>query len=189
MKDKQRLAHKLESNAQKVKADLVERVADYKKKIEMLEGIKRTHKKDGSEFQHLLKNFEAPEGVRIYRGEIGLHKGVIVSDYPHEITLEVEETDKEKVEEMKQKDAGRGWYLAPYYWTEWYYKNADEMEEEIKKEIEKHKERLRRAENDLEKFEGEFSELQKIADSFGDFLENLQSDNDYILTRILKEAL
>jgi len=188
MKDKERLAQKLQSNAQKVKGDLLGTVASYKKCIEILEGIKRTHKKDGSDFQNVLKNFEMPAGASMYWELVVFNNELRISAYPEKIYLEGYENDPEKVAEMEKTDPSRVIHNWAYV-KDGYYKNADEIEEEIKKQIGKYKERLKRAENDLAKFDGEFTELQKIADTFGDFLENLQSDNDYKLTRILKEAL
>ena len=62
---KEKLPRYLKNDAESKKEEIKQAIADYKACIEILESIKRTHKKDGSDFQNLWKNFEAPESVRL----------------------------------------------------------------------------------------------------------------------------
>lgn len=66
---------------------------------------------------------------------------------------------------------------------------ADEIEAEIKKHIEKYRGRLADAERDAQKFDGEIDELAKITEKLGEFLDKLESGNDYKLREALKKAL
>lgn len=64
---KAKLPRYLKSDAESKKREIEQAIADYKACIEILESIKRMHKKDGVDFQNLWKNFETPENVRIGR--------------------------------------------------------------------------------------------------------------------------
>jgi uncharacterized FlaG/YvyC family protein len=88
---------------------------------------------------------------------------------------------------MKEKDPRNicgGGYL-----KEWYYKNADEIEEEIKEQIEKYKNRIEEAEKNAKQWDGEVEELAKLTGQIGEFLDNIKSGNDYKLRDILEHAL
>ena len=52
------MARRFQSGAEKIKNELRETVESYKKRLEFLGGIRRVHKKDGSDFQNRLKNFD-----------------------------------------------------------------------------------------------------------------------------------
>ena len=60
-----RALHLIDDAATKKMEELQHTIKTYKNAIEILQSIKRTHKKDGSDFQNLWKNFETPENVRL----------------------------------------------------------------------------------------------------------------------------
>lgn len=164
---KERFPRWLKNEAENKKAELQQAITDYKACIEILESIKRTSKKDGSDFQNLFKNFEMPENVRLgwwfvvyskygqihsYRN--GTHQEIILES--HDIKDEV---------------------------------SADQLEAEIKQHIEKYKNWLNDAENDLKKFDDDLSGFSEIVANLGQFLDNLESGNDYKLRESLKKVL
>jgi hypothetical protein len=107
MKTSQTIARHFESSAEKIKNELRETVESYKKRLEILGGIKRTHKKDGSDFQNRLKNFEFTKG-----GEFLLEGGVAFNSLKiygdgERIYLEGYTTDAQKVEKMRETSPER----------------------------------------------------------------------------------
>jgi hypothetical protein len=101
------MARQFERDAQKIKNELRENVESYKKKLEILEGIKRTHKKDGADFQNRLKNFEFTKGGEFYL-EGGLaFNSLKIYHQGERIYLEGYTTDKEKVEKMEATNPER----------------------------------------------------------------------------------
>lgn len=64
---KQKLPDYLRFEAKNKRGELRDAVKTYTACIEVLESIKRVHKKDGSDFQNLWKNFDMPENVRLGR--------------------------------------------------------------------------------------------------------------------------
>lgn len=148
------------------KADIVQSIEDYKACITILESIKRTAKKDGTDFQNLFKNFDAPESVRLGWWYCVYTKYVEINGYLngcHKIQLEGHDASETIT--------------------------ADQLEAEIKNALEKYKEWLRDAENDLAKFDGEIEKLASITEKLGEFFDNLETDNDYKLRECLKKAL
>ena len=177
----------LKSNAEEQKKKILHSVESYKKCLEILKGIKRIHKKDGGDYENTLRNFQMPEGAVIYWELIVFHNELRISAYPEKIYLNGYETDEEKVKAKKEKEPREicgGGYL-----KEWYYKNADEIEEEIKETIKKYEGRLEEAENNAKQRDAEIKELGKLTEKIGEFLDNIQSENDYKLRDILKNAL
>lgn len=164
---KEKLPRYLMHEAENKRGELAHAIKEYKDCIEILQSIKRTHKKDGSDFQNLRKNFETPESVRLGRWFCVYTKYTEISARRngelHKIQLEYHNAEDEPT--------------------------ADEIEAEIKKHIEKYKGRLADAENDAQKFDGEVDELTKITEKLGEFLDKLESGNDYKLREILKKAL
>lgn len=184
---KEKLVRYLMDNAKTKKAEILTSIENYKKCLEILEGVKRIHKKDGTDYQNVLKNFQMPEGARMYRELVVFTNWLRISAYPHKIYLDGYETDPDKVQAMKEKDprsiCGGG------YLKEWYYKNADEIEEEIKEQIEKYKNRIEEAEKNAKQRDGEVEQLAKLTGQIGEFLDNIKSGNDYKLRDILEHAL
>jgi predicted phage gp36 major capsid-like protein len=66
MKTSETMARRLQSGAEKIKNELRETVESYKKRLEILGGIRRVHKKDGSDFQNRLKNFDFTKGGEFF---------------------------------------------------------------------------------------------------------------------------
>ena len=130
---KEKLPRYLMHEAENKGGELAHAIKEYKDCIEILQSIKRVHKKDGSDFQNLRKNFDTPESVRIGRWFCVFSKYAQVNarrdGESHKIQLEYHNTEDEPT--------------------------ADEIEAEIKKHIEKYKGRLADAENDAQKFGGE----------------------------------
>lgn len=164
---KEKLPLRINHEAGKTREELAHAIKIYKNALEILESIKRVHKKDGSDFQNLWKNFDMPENVRLGRWQCVFSKYAQINarrdGESHKIQLEYHNAEDEPT--------------------------ADEIEAEIKKHIEKYKNRLADAENDAQKFGGEVDELAKITEKLGDFLDKLESGNDYKLREILKKAL
>ena len=98
---KEKLVRYLKDNATTKKAEILKSIEDYKACIKILEWIKRVHKKDGSDFQNVLKNFEMPEGSRIYWELVVFTNELRISAYPHKIYLNWYETDEAKVQAKK----------------------------------------------------------------------------------------
>lgn len=166
---KEKLPRWLKNDATKKVEELQHTIKTYQNAIEILQSIKRTHKKDGSDFQNLWKNFETPENVRLGWWYCVYTKYTKINAYwdgeLHEIELEGH--DATAMEDVK----------------------ADEIEEEIKNGIEKYKGWLKDAENNYALFDGEVEQLAKITEKLGEFLDGLQSENDYKLRELLKKAL
>ena len=166
---KEKLPRYLKSDAESKKAEIKQAISDYKACIEILESIKRTHKKDGSDFQNLWKNFETPETVRLGRWFCVYTKYTEISARRngelHKIQLEGHDA-------TSMQDV-----------------TADEIEAEILAHLEKYKDRLAKAENNAAKFDGEVEELAKITEKLGEFLDWLDSGNDYKLRDALKKSL
>lgn len=164
---KERLPRYLKHEAENKKTELMHAVKSYWNCIEILQSIKRTHKKDGSDFQNLRKNFETPQNVRLGRWFCTSSKYPEISarrdGESHKIQLEHHDATQETT--------------------------ADEIEAEIQKHIEKYKNRLADAKNDLAKFDGDLEKLAKITEKIGEFLDGLESGNDYKLKDALKKAL
>lgn len=163
---KEKLPRYLKNDAESKKREIEQAIADYKACIEILESIKRTHKKDGADFQNLLKNFKTPENVRIGRRICVYSKYATIYWYlngSHKIQLDYHTIEQNPT--------------------------ADEIEAEIKKHIELYRGRLADAENDLEKFDAEVEQLANLTEKVGEFLDWLESKNDYKLRELLKKAL
>lgn len=163
---KEKLPRWLKNDAQNKEKELQQAIVDYKACIKILESIQRTHKKDGTDFQNLFKNFDTPENVRIWWRYCVFSRYVKINWYldgSHEIMLEYHETSEELT--------------------------ANTVEAEIKQAIEKYKKWLADAEKDLEKWGGELEKLASITETLGEFLDNLESGNDYKLRETLKKVL
>lgn len=163
---KEKLPRWLKHEAESKKAEIQQSIADYKACIEILESIKRTHKKDGTDFQNLFKNFDYPENVRIWWRNVVYSKYWEINWYLngcHEIHLEAHQMGEEV--------------------------SANTFEAEIKQAIENYKRWLADAENDLLKWDGELDKLASITETLGEFLDNLESGNDYKLRETLKKVL
>lgn len=184
---KSNFARALESKAQKIKGDLLGTVANYKKCLEILENIKRVHKKDGSDFQNVLKNFEMPEGAELYREHVVFENQLRISAYPQKIYLDGYENDADKVEEMRKKNPER--LINIYGLKTFYYKDADEIEQEIKETADKYRERIKKAEQNANNWDADVEKLKDAVKGLTDLLDNLGDENDYKLVQILKEAL
>lgn len=145
---KEKLPRYLKIDAGSKKEEIKQAIADYKACIEILESIKRTRKKDGSDFQNLWKNFETPENVRIGRRVCVFSKYATIHGYlngNHEIQLDYHTVEQNPT--------------------------ADEIEAEIKKHIEKYRGRLADAENNLKKFDDEVEQLANLTEKVGEFLD------------------
>lgn len=166
---KEKLPKWLKNDATKKAEELQHTIKAYKNAIEILQSIKRTHKKDGSDFQNLWKNFETPENVRLSWWYCVYTKYARINAYwdgeHHEIELEGHSV-------IAMEDV-----------------RADEIEEEIKKHIEKYEGRLAKAKTNYEKRAGEVEQLAQITGKLGEFLDGLQSENDYKLRDLLKNVL
>jgi hypothetical protein len=166
---KEKLPKWLKNDATKKAEELAHTIKTYQNAIEILQSIKRTHKKDGSDFQNLWKNFETPENVRFSWWYCVYTKYARINAYwdgeHHEIELEGH--DATAMEDVK----------------------ADEIEEEIKKHIEKYEGWLAKAKTNYEKRAGEVEQLAQITEKLGEFLDGLQSENDYKLRDLLKNIL
>lgn len=166
---KQKLPDYLRFEAKNKREELAHAIKEYKDCIEILQSIKRTHKKDGSDFQNLWKNFETPETVRLGRWYCVYTKYTEINarrnGEHHKIQLEGHDA-------TAMQDV-----------------TADEIEAEIKTHLEKYKDRLAKAENNAAKFDGEVDELAKITEKLGEFLDKLEGGNDYKLRDALKKAL
>lgn len=166
---KEKLPKWLKNDATKKAEELQHTIKTYQNAIEILQSIKRTHKKDGSDFQNLWKNFETPENVRLSWWYCVYTKYAKINAYwdgeLHEIELEGH--DATKMEDVR----------------------ADEIEEEIKKHIEEYEGRLAKAKTNYEKRAGEVEQLAQITEKLGEFLDGLQSENDYKLRDLLKNVL
>ena len=184
---KTKLVWRLTHNAEEKKKEILHSVETYTKCLEILKGIKRVKKKDGTDFKDTIKNFEMPEGARMYWELVVFTNELRISAYPEKIYLDGYETDPAKVEAKKQKDprsiCGGG------FLKEWYYKDADEIEEEIKETIVKYENRLNEAKNNAKKWDKEVKQLAKLTEKIGDFLDNIESKNHYKLCDILEHAL
>ena len=177
----------LNNNAEEQKKNILHSIESYKKYLEILKDIKRVHKKDGGDYENTLRNFQMPEGAVIYWELVVFNNELRISTPSGKIYLNGYETDEEKVKAKKEKEPREicgGWYL-----KEGYYKNADEIEEEIKEAIKKYEGRVEEAENDAKQRDAEVKELSKLTEKIGEFLDNIQSENDYKLRDILKKAL
>ena len=164
---KEKLPRWLKNDATKKAEELQHTIKTYKNAIEILQSIKRVHKKDGTEFQNLWKNFDAPESVRLGRWHCVFSKYAEVNarrdGESHKIQLEYHNAEDEPT--------------------------ADEIEAEIKKHIEKYEGRLAKAKTNYAKRDGEVKQLAQITGKLGEFLDGLQSENDYKLRDLLKNAL
>lgn len=184
---KTKLVWRLTNNAEEKKKEILHSVESYTKCLEVLKGIKRIKKKDGTDFKDTIKNFEMPEGARMYWELVVFTNELRISAYPEKIYLDGYETDPAKVEAKKQKDP-RSIFWGGYI-REGYYKDADEIEEEIKATILKYESRLNEAKNNAKKWDKEVKQLAKITEKIGDFLDNIESKNHYKLCDILEHAL
>lgn len=164
---KEKLPRRLKNDATKKAEELAHTIKTYENAIEILESIKRVHKKDGSDFQNLWKNFDAPKSVRLGRWYC------VSSKYAEVNARRDGESHKIQLEYHNAKDEP----------------TADEIEAEIKKHIEKYEGRLAKAKTNYEKRNGEVEQLAQITEKLGDFLDNLESGNDYKLRDLLKNAL
>ena len=84
---KTKLVWRLTHNAEEKKKEILHSVETYSKCLEILKGIKRVKKKDGTDFKDTLKNFEMPEGSRIYWELVVFTNEIRISAYPEKIYL------------------------------------------------------------------------------------------------------
>lgn len=188
MKTSETMARRFQSGAEKIKNELRETVESYKKSLEILGGVRRVHKKDGSDFQNRLKNFDFTKG-----GEFFLEWGLAFNSLKiygdgERIYLDGYTTDAQKVEKMRETSPERivnHWI----YIKKGYYYNADELREEIKETEEKYKKRLADAEKNLADFDANFADFQKVCQNLGEFLDTIEDGNGYKFQRMLKDAL
>lgn len=188
MKTSETIARRFEGGAEKIKNELRETVESYKKRLEILGGIERVYKKDGTEFQNRLKNFNFTKGGEFYtEGGLAFNSLRIYGD-GERIYLDGYTTDAQKVEKMRETSPERivdHWI----YIKRGYYYNVEELREEIKETEKKYQKWLADAEKNLADFDANFSDFQKVCQKLGEFLDSIEDGNGYKLQRMLKDAL
>ena len=183
------LLDRISGAKEKTKADLLDYVETCKRKIKLLEGVKRKHKKDGGDFQDFLKNFELTNGGRLTWSPYSLaNSNIILKNYPDEIYIDAYTCDEKKVEEMKEKRPERISHNGPYL-KDGYIYTLDEVEQEFKSELEKARKRLADAEQDIKDFDANFEKFEKLAGDILNFLDAMPDGIYYKFKTIIKENI
>lgn len=160
------------NSLEKEKNDLLYYVESTKKKIEILKSIKRIYKKDWSNFQNFLKNFELKDWYIYYE-----YNDIVFSKNWEKVYLNRYSIDKDFIENIRKIDPNR--ILKLSYSIEKVEFNENEIEIEIKKEIEKLSQYLVKYEKQLKNFDKNCDKLSKKLDQFLEFLSTLDNYSDF----------
>lgn len=157
-----------------------------KKEIELLKSIKIVTKKDWSEFQNFIKNFQLD--WKMYIRSYPFENQIRICNYPIEIDIYRYSNDKEFLENIDQSRIIKESYIKDYA-----YFTVTEFYNEIQKTIEIRKNRLEKYEKELENFDSDLKEsieiLKNVYDLFNKLdsrLENSYYDQKDILEKTIK---
>lgn len=165
---------------EKEKNDLLWYIDSCKKRIDILKSIKRIHKKDWSNFQNFLKNFELKDWSIYYD-----YNDIVFSRNWEKAYIHRYSIDKDFIENIRKIDPKRIIKLA--YELEKIEYNENEIEIEIQKSIKKEKQYLEKLEKQLKNFDKNIDKLSKKLDQFLIFLSSL--DNYSNFKNICKETI
>ena len=146
-------------------------------KINILDSVKRIHKKDWSDFQNFLKNFTAWENIHIYYEMSRITIKSYVNWEKREIIIDRYTCDEKEIEEYRKSDPDR--IVTQSYLKDCVYYNPDEIMIQIEKEKEKFKKSLIKYEIEIENFENNCKELLSKLDPLLDFLQDQHTKNDW----------
>ncbi len=167
------------------KEQIVNSIDRTKKEIELLKSIKIVTKKDWSEFQNFVKNFNFDWiDWKIYIRSYPFDDEIRISNYPIEIDIYRLSHDPEFLKSIDQSRIINGWVIKDYA-----YYNVHEFYNEIQKRIENRQKRLEKYENELKDFDNDLKVtieiLKKIYDQFNEL--NQKMDNWYYTQKEILE--
>lgn len=157
-----------------------------KKEIELLESVKIVTKKDWSEFQNFIKNFQLD--WKMYIRSYPFENQIRISNYPIEIDIYRYSNDKEFLENIDQSRIIKESCIKDYA-----YFTVTEFYNEIQKTIEIRKNRLEKYQKELESFDSDLKVtieiLKNVYDLFNKLdqkIENSYYDQKEILEKTIK---
>lgn len=166
------------------KEELIKYIDKTKKEIELLKSIKIVTKKDWSEFQNFVKNFNFDWiDWKIYIRSYPFDKAIRISNYPIEIDIYRYSNDPEFLKTIDQSRIIKESCIKDYV-----YFNVKEFYNEIKKTIEIRQKRLDKYQKELENFDNDLKQTIEILKNIYDqFNELNQKINNWYYTQ--KEIL
>ena len=157
-----------------------------KKEIELLESVKIVYKKDWSEFQNFIKNFQLD--WKMYIRSYPFEDQIRICNYPIEIDIYRYSNDKEFLENIDQSRIIKESCIKDYA-----YFTVKEFYNEIQKTIEIRKNRLEKYQKELENFDSDLKVtieiLKNVYDLFNKLdqkIENSYYDQKEILEKTIK---
>ena len=155
------------------KEQIINSIDRTKKEIELLKSIKIVTKKDWSEFQNFVKNFNFDWiDWKIYIRAYPFDDEIRISNYPIEIDIYRLSHDPEFLKSIDQSRIINGWVIKDYA-----YFTVKEFYNEIQKTIENRQKRLEKYENELKDFDNDLKVtieiLKKIYDQFNELNEKI----------------
>lgn len=164
----------------KVKQEKLAELQDYIQscidKINILDSVKRIHKKDWSDFQNFLKNFETPDKVYIWYEYSRITIYSYIDWKKREIMINKYTCDKDEIENYRKTSPDR--IISELYCKDSVYYTPDEIMLQIEKSKNQIKENLKKYQSILWDFENTCETLLKKLDPLLDFLQELKSKND-----------
>lgn len=163
-----------DEEVKKSKENLVDCVESTKKRIEILESIKRNYKKDWSDFQNFLQNFKSdlPHFKLYYE-----YSRIIASVYPEEVMIQKHINRKywkdeyfEKIEKEAPERIIKSYWLMDQieYTPDEIMENIKEMVEKEKKHLEEYETRLKNFDENVEKLKKELENLETFLNWLGE---------------------
>lgn len=137
-----------------------------KKEIELLESVKIVTKKDWSEFQNFIKNFQLD--WKMYIRSYPFENQIRISNYPVEIDIYRYSNDKEFLENIDQSRIIKESCIKDYA-----YFTVTEFYNEIQKTIEIRKNRLEKYQKELENFDSDLKVTIEILKNVYDLFNKL----------------
>ena len=141
----------------------------YKIQVEWLKKIKRKTKKNWTNFQNFLQNFECWEGVGIWYWILEYVKIYYQGEH---VEIQQYTIDEEFI---KNVDSSR--VVHETYLKDRVYYTPDEFMEQIKKQIERREEAINELESSIDNFEDTTKQLEAMLEPIWEFITKLPSQN------------
>lgn len=157
------------------KEELIKYIDKTKKEIELLKSVKIVTKKDWSEFQNFVKNFNFDWiDWKIYIRSYPFDHEIRIMNYPIEIDIYRYSNDPEFLKTIDQSRIIKGWIVKDYA-----FYTVKEFYNEIQKTIEIREKRLEKYQKELENFDNDLKATIEILKNVYDQFNELNNKIDH----------
>ena len=144
----------------------------YKNELYALQSLKRVYKKDGTDFQSFIKNFETPSDVYFWYADYARCKEMNLNHNGDSVRISRDSINKEFIKKIEETEPARvlhrPWLVDSVELT------PAEFMDEVKKLIEYREESIKRTEETIKNFERITAELKEKIDGLTWYLEDLE---------------